>query len=145
MFHDRSTAVSSPASATLDYLNQHDGASNTLLFSEKLGVPGWCYYDTSAKAWLTYAPNTGYESIGFVWKGESWDPHKQPVPNNVSGHISSNHGGGIHACFADGHTRFIRDNIDYNTYQAIMTPNGLRHRKNSSNVYVERGVTDSDY
>jgi prepilin-type N-terminal cleavage/methylation domain-containing protein/prepilin-type processing-associated H-X9-DG protein len=39
---------------------------------------------------------------------------------------SSNHRGGVNAVFADNHTEFLVDAIEYKVYQQLMTPNGLR-------------------
>ncbi|MCO6456107.1 MAG: DUF1559 domain-containing protein [Pirellulaceae bacterium] len=39
---------------------------------------------------------------------------------------SANHRGGVNAAFADNHTEFLVDAIEYTVYQQLMTPNGLR-------------------
>jgi prepilin-type N-terminal cleavage/methylation domain-containing protein/prepilin-type processing-associated H-X9-DG protein len=39
---------------------------------------------------------------------------------------ASNHSGGVNVAFCDGHTGFLRDNIDYIVYQQLMTPNGRK-------------------
>jgi prepilin-type N-terminal cleavage/methylation domain-containing protein len=39
---------------------------------------------------------------------------------------SSNHRGGVVVGFADGHTAFISDNIDYIAYQSLMTPDNAK-------------------
>jgi|GEM_PF-1603091 len=36
---------------------------------------------------------------------------------------SSGHTGGVNAVFADGHTQFLNEDIEYTIYQALMTPN----------------------
>jgi len=38
--------------------------------------------------------------------------------------VSSDHGGGVHVAFADGHVRFVADSIDPATWSAIGTRNG---------------------
>ena len=35
---------------------------------------------------------------------------------------SSGHHGGVNAVFADGHTQFLNEEIEYTIYQALMTP-----------------------
>ena len=35
---------------------------------------------------------------------------------------SSGHNGGVNAVFADGHTQFLNEDIEYTIYQALMTP-----------------------
>ena len=39
---------------------------------------------------------------------------------------SSNHKGGVTVGFADGHTAFITDDIDYIAYQSLLTPNNAK-------------------
>ena len=35
---------------------------------------------------------------------------------------SSNHPGGVNACFCDGHLQFISNSIDYEVYKQLMSP-----------------------
>ena len=42
--------------------------------------------------------------------------------NGVMARPSSGHNGGVNAVFADGHTQFLNENIEYTIYQALMTP-----------------------
>lgn len=51
--------------------------------------------------------------------------------NNYAARPASGHPGGVNAVFADGHTRFIRDDIDYPVYCLLMTPNGANATTNS--------------
>jgi prepilin-type processing-associated H-X9-DG protein len=42
--------------------------------------------------------------------------------NGVMARPSSGHTGGVNAVFADGHTQFLNEDIEYTIYQALMTP-----------------------
>jgi len=108
IFHDQHVAPL--AKVSLDYISQNDGASTTLLMSEKLDAGLW--YPSNTADWPTY-----YTKIGFVWEDDA-------ATGRVKNHLSSYHGGGTVAYFADGHYQFLRDTIDYAVYQALMTPNG---------------------
>ncbi len=103
IFHDQFNHPN--ARVSLDYISQHDGATTTLLMSEKLNAKGWDYVN-----------DDGYTQIGFVWQDDA--------SGQVKNHVTSHHGGGTVAYFADGHYQFLRDTIDYEVYQAIMTPHG---------------------
>lgn len=69
-------------------------------------------------------------------------PNISPIFNaGVMARPSSGHTGGVNAVFADGHTQFLNEDIEYTIYQALMTPD----TKNSSmpnNKYILKG---SDY
>jgi prepilin-type processing-associated H-X9-DG protein len=39
---------------------------------------------------------------------------------------SSNHRGGVMVAFADGHTAFVSDGIDYIAYQSLLTPDNAK-------------------
>lgn len=140
VFHDR---VLTSVSVSLDFISQNDGSSTTLLLSERLRPAG----SQEAYQWDTgrieghAIHDAAYENnIGFVWYGEDWNGGVDLDEARVSDHVSSNHGGGVVAFFADGHYQFIRDTIDYPVYQALMTPNG-RDRIDGG-VRVERGMID---
>ncbi len=108
------------ARVSLDYISQNDGASTTLLLSEKAPLSNRLSADDSSKKKWSYAgenDGSGYWHIGFAWQ-------QDPPPLRVKEHVSSYHQGGVVAYFADGHFQFIRDTIAYDVYQALMTPNG---------------------
>ena len=54
---------------------------------------------------------------------------------------SSGHNGGVNAVFADGHTQFLNEDIEYTIYQALMTPNTPNSNMDRSG-YILKG---SDY
>ena len=113
------------------YISRHDGLRQTLLLAENVDAGTW--YSTQEL------------NVGFTW----WDTWEQrPVyqinerrderPGNESGYHpwglsdkrfsrpSSNHGNGVNVAFCDGHSRFLRDDIEYRVYVQLMTPNGRK-------------------
>jgi prepilin-type N-terminal cleavage/methylation domain-containing protein/prepilin-type processing-associated H-X9-DG protein len=54
---------------------------------------------------------------------------------------SSMHTGGVNAVFADGHTQFLNEDIEYTIYQALMTPDTARSNMPNKG-YILKG---SDY
>ena len=50
---------------------------------------------------------------------------------------SSNHRGGVVVGFADGHTSFITDGIDYIAYQSLMTPNNAKSSMPNPNYQLK--------
>ena len=99
-----------------------------------------------------YATTTGKaaaeQEMGFVWVVPQ--PAKTaPLPGTtihdqekISGNLNqvvsydptmpwfarpaSNHGGGANVAFCDGHSQFLREDIDYIVYVQLMTPNGRK-------------------
>jgi prepilin-type processing-associated H-X9-DG protein len=59
-----------------------------------------------------YKPNAG---VPTCWL--------RPVQSNLN-FTSSNHNGGVNACYGDGSVRFIQDSITLEIWQAISTPGG---------------------
>jgi hypothetical protein len=126
------------------------------VLSEDLDAYNWNYGIalTSMELDYTKVPHDGFRRIGFVWEGERWNvtwppvanqpPAPEPLPKRagVRKYMSSNHGGGAVAFFADGHYQFLRDTIDYKVYQALMTPNGRERRQSATAVPEERGQVD---
>ena len=52
------------------------------------------------------------------------DPYHPDLPRFAR--PASNHSGGVNVVFADGHTHFLRDDIDYLVYQRLLTTNGKK-------------------
>jgi len=117
-------------------LNASGGATG---YRNYTGAPtpssnGWGTLDsTSPLVFLLPAPTTGRTPDTTVPTTSntlkvinvSTDPYRYP---------SSNHPGGVLACFADGHTQFIRDSVDAPTYCHLMTSNGQNTASLSTNV-----------
>jgi prepilin-type N-terminal cleavage/methylation domain-containing protein/prepilin-type processing-associated H-X9-DG protein len=90
-----------------------DGASQTLMISECLWSGPW--FNSAGTFNETTVPGQlGQFGVGCVWL--------QGTTSRVVNHISSRHGGGVNTAFCDRSVRFIREDIDYATYQHLMTP-----------------------
>jgi prepilin-type N-terminal cleavage/methylation domain-containing protein/prepilin-type processing-associated H-X9-DG protein len=51
----------------------------------------------------------------------TWDPTKTEFARPAS-----THSGGVNVVYADGHTQFLRDDVDYTVYQRLLTSNGKK-------------------
>ncbi len=127
--HDPATL---PAVTSSDVV---DGLSTTLLISENLVAGQWWQPGLETTfVWLYATEPSCSASAGNP------APTQMVVPemriNGLKNLItaltpqtarpSSRHTGGVNAVFADGHTAFIRDGVDYHVYQHLMTPNGSK-------------------
>src|SRR5881396_2632595 len=107
------------------YIAKYDGASTTLLLSESTEADNqWHNIDYEWRAGFVFfppvsgtlaAPKTDVQSINGP--GVSADRFDRARP-------SSNHPGGVNVAFCDGHAQFVRQDMDYRVYVALMTPNG---------------------
>lgn len=79
-----------------------DGASTTLMLSERVKMAKWTDLDENL--------------VAFNWSRDS--------NLKIADQISSYHGGGMIVAFCDGNIRFLRDDIDVATYRHLMTPWG---------------------
>ena len=122
------------------YVSRHDGLRQTLMLAENVDAGLW-YSKTEL-------------NIGFTW-WDSWE--QKPVfrinervderPSNRSGthpwglsdkrfaRPSSNHGDGVNVYFCDGHSQFLREDIEYRVYVQLMTPNGKK-----AMINVDKGI-----
>lgn len=152
VFHNRKDSLVTPAGdprvvMTLDYLTQRDGSTNTLMVSENLQATLWAPKDSSGAVRPAVEPD-----LGFIWswpvpgstvpqlKGgtaigipfginedlaaEAVASGSIPAGGMEFARASSRHPGIVVATFCDGHTRAIREGIDYLTYKHLMTPDG---------------------
>ena len=135
--------------------DMRDGASNTIVFSENCadGVDngGAARWDLPAQNYNASPPNV--PSTVFVWLYESEHtgpqlpnpitnaviPKKTTLPprhtkiNGEGGAVGpetwrpySRHSGGVVMAFADGSTKFMKEELKYDVYQALMTPDGSK-------------------
>jgi prepilin-type N-terminal cleavage/methylation domain-containing protein len=162
----------------LDVISSGDGTSMTVLISEK-NNPAFspqAYYDVAPRAaTVTYPFNPSVS-----WTRQLAGPLPLfgvpqsatsatttgitgAVINNTTlaidgayGRPSSNHPGGVLMVFCDGHTKFIRESIDPNTYCHLLTPNtvgtlsggtpgGLTGQAIGATFNHARPVSENDY
>lgn len=125
-----------------------DGNQHTLLLSENIQADEWDF-DPNVKYPL-------YEArIGMIWysnlstgtsinknrdKADLWSDVELAGSLNNAANLaypfarpSSNHPGGVNVVFCDGHTQFLREDIDYKVYGLLMTPDGKNSMLAGSN------------
>jgi prepilin-type N-terminal cleavage/methylation domain-containing protein/prepilin-type processing-associated H-X9-DG protein len=125
----------------LDVISSADGASNTLMFSEKCGSQ-----TPAISVWSGTIPAiTGSSSLMFVCSSGSTTPPLFGIagtvlnigsdkvvnplddgeagvpPGGYHSRPSANHPGGVVAAFADGHTVFLKDSIPSYVYAQLVT------------------------
>ena len=123
----------------VDYVSNGDGASNTLVLTEKCGtrvtkLPKWSNQIIVPPAnpiSLTdvSATSSTYSSIPvFLFAGSAattaWTPPSGVVgsSNTTDDRFpSSNHPGGVGVAFCDGHVLFLKSSVDITTYVQMMT------------------------
>jgi prepilin-type N-terminal cleavage/methylation domain-containing protein/prepilin-type processing-associated H-X9-DG protein len=144
-FHDQATPAnvglapfyhvngsrSNPGTTTISAIT--DGTTNTLLLSEAL-LPksredndwrGDFHNDDGVFKFMTITtPNSSAPDV-VAWAINNNDP-LMPVTTSGNQYTAarSRHSGGVNAALADGSTRFIRNNVALNTWQALGTMNG---------------------
>jgi prepilin-type processing-associated H-X9-DG protein len=134
--------VYSPARTGLDAISAADGATNTLLFSEKNGSnvaqPNWTVIATpiDSSAGSTAPPVLWSNIPVFGIKNVGAVTTSLKVINSGTDFVpSSNHPGGVVVTFADGHTIFLRDSIQPHVYAQLLTSdskwNGTAYSTNS--------------
>lgn len=99
-----------------------DGVSNTLAIGE---VRAYCSHDLTA-GWAANDRGGGLTTQPINWKSCPEDYTRSggntcnsPDDPNVEMGFKSPHVGGAHFVLCDGSVRFISENIDYGTYQAL--------------------------
>lgn len=124
-----------------------DGASNTMLFSESM-LAGYWSYGGSDNKYANGIFSNGSNLMCFMYYSDSGQDADMPaagaVPaeakingnkkttlswstmKNVDVHPSSNHSGGVVVVFADRHTAFLRDTVEYRVYQQLLTLDSTR-------------------
>ena len=146
----------SGARNSVDSISTGDGASNTLIFSEKCGafVLLNCRYNaiplpitataglvpTSLLNAATTGAVAGFGLFG-VASGQTINTASSGPTAGLVGYEtvpSSKHPGGIVATFCDGHTQFVKDSISPWVYAQLLTSDskwtGTAYGTNSSNV-----------
>ena len=106
------------ATASSDFV---DGQTHTLLLSENLQAGDWAAVvkQTNVFVWHPVAaPAVPEQTIN--------GNKETAVPGPDSARPSSAHTGGAIVAFADGHTQFLRENIEYKVYQHLMTPDSAK-------------------
>jgi prepilin-type N-terminal cleavage/methylation domain-containing protein/prepilin-type processing-associated H-X9-DG protein len=163
------------AKVSLDYISSGDGAGCTLLLGEnvKYSLEEWVCTRTPTdtnrqiqRYWHTTPTSSGsYWNNGEGWLGFVWTENSYTNTDSTYGRLNtvnwgianrkrtiqpslaSYHGGGANVVFCDGHSYFLKDDINYNVYWHLMTPNGRVARYGSD--IIKSGIpgvlSDGDY
>jgi prepilin-type N-terminal cleavage/methylation domain-containing protein/prepilin-type processing-associated H-X9-DG protein len=102
-----------------------DGAHRTIALSENVQAISWMTFDNANPP----NPNTLEPEVGILWADSPGTcgrinqclKKSPPIPRP-----SSMHPGGVNILFCDGHVEFQADDIDYVTYQHLMTPDSKK-------------------
>ncbi len=156
--HDMTgSTVGSPVSVSIDYLTGNDGSTYTLLLSENISAVNWTVGKTtsSSKQDVTDA----FIRTTFLWfdtlashANARINANKATAPNPTTNdpaaatdiewaRPSAYHPGGVNVTFAGNNQRFIGDDIDYDVYIQLMTPNGAA----ASVTRVLAPISDATY
>jgi prepilin-type N-terminal cleavage/methylation domain-containing protein/prepilin-type processing-associated H-X9-DG protein len=151
---DRTSTTGIPRAPVSRLGAMKDGAGTTLMLCENVHKTYTTSGNLPWFSWL--APAIGIDKpgaeqqLGFVWVvPPSGTTNPAPNPNyslNAQERIGGNwaslgefdpafprfarpassHGSGANVAFCDGHSQYLRDDIDFKVYQALMTPNGRK-------------------
>jgi prepilin-type N-terminal cleavage/methylation domain-containing protein/prepilin-type processing-associated H-X9-DG protein len=106
------------------------------------------------------ATNGGEKWLGFTWHEETntngstgrlnvinWGVNNKQR-NDCYPSLASYHGGGVNVVFCDGHSAFLKEDLNYQVYWHLMTPNS-RAAKINGNALLSNGVpgvlSEADY
>jgi len=106
-----------------------DGTSQTMCVGERsfqLGPTTWAGVVTSANLY----PEPGMSALPILNNaagmtlGHTGDQNLPNAPGSLQNQFSSQHPGGAHFLFADGHVAFLSQTMNYRVYIALSTRNG---------------------
>lgn len=112
-----------------------DGVTNTLLISENIQATRYDVADKTSNVfvwWESSASPRGINNDKNIASVASADASKYARP-------SSNHPGGVNVAFADSHTQWLRQDIDYKVYVQLMTT------KHSESLVQTSGTVPADW
>jgi prepilin-type N-terminal cleavage/methylation domain-containing protein/prepilin-type processing-associated H-X9-DG protein len=114
----------------------NDGAGTTLMMSENIHKD----YDMSPPfTWLASSVRTpeirsSEQQLGMVWVLDPAEQERIGKTDSTSfdpaspatARPASSHGGGANVAYCDGHSGYLRDDVDYVVYQQLLTPKGSK-------------------
>ena len=130
MFQDGVQRHPDLAKVTLESIQSADGAANTLMLSENIDSGLWTAGEEARLTFLWVArsrggiPDRGNQLLGLNQRGGQG----QGSGKLLFARPSSRHRGGVNVVYADGHTEFLSEEIDYAIYTYKMTVNGQQLR-----------------
>ena len=144
-------STNTPVTCSAGYVSAGDGLQNTILFTENAEAGAWtalteraqgCIFKVGASTGT--APNNtapveevaatelAYKINGELGAGAALPDIKYARP-------TSYHPGGVNVAFADGHVRFINQEIPYYVFVHLMTARGSAARKPSDAARLNFG------
>jgi prepilin-type N-terminal cleavage/methylation domain-containing protein/prepilin-type processing-associated H-X9-DG protein len=117
-----------PVRVGLSFIGSHDGATTTLLVAESVmrnpTVPPMLVTTLARDGKALWnnqdiALNAAEVGVGFEWGTFNV---ASPANPQITDKVLSNHSGGVHGGFCDGHVQFLSTQMDLLTYIHIMTP-----------------------
>ncbi len=126
VFHDH-FSVSAPNQVRLSASGISDGAQQTLMLSENVVPKEAASPGDPIPLPHSWATDTTVSRLGFVWEFTT-APVSQIINQQIRIDLprpASHHPGGVIVTFCDGHTHFLRDDIDFYVYVHLMTPNSI--------------------
>lgn len=106
------------------FANVVDGLSQTLMLGERVNQPATVGNPPFTASWLGIVS----KSDGYIFNAMPYTSAIATYPINYhlggTQNFSSRHTGGAHFTFGDGAAKFLSDNMDGDTFQALGTPNG---------------------
>jgi len=146
-FNHQSWVIGPKIKGSMDYINSHDGTSNTLMFSENLQATRYIptsIYDDEGPVGLTAARRVILPAdVGMIWDG-LLDGSSSPTPPTLAINVgtddlldaednylapwharpSSKHPNVVVVSFCDGHVTTLTQQTDYQIVRHLMTPYG---------------------
>ncbi len=127
-------------SISLDYLSAHDGASNTLAFSENIHATSWVPSADSAGTprlpseydlCMLWTPSPAAQCANSETRIAAINKCLRDSQNLYGPHLylsrpSSRHPGVVIVTYCDGHGTTQRDNIDWLVYKQLLTPDNYQ-------------------
>ena len=113
------------------YVGNGDGLANTILFTENAEGGNWtditergqgCTFVTDDGT--VVEPTGGTGGLSLAYKINGMLGSNATSTDAMYARPTAYHPGGVNVAFADGHVRFINDQIPYYVYIHIMTPRG---------------------
>ncbi len=133
MFHDywdwRVNPNNRVATVKMDssFIQGGDGLANTLMLSENRDATFYYMRDNEWSIGFVFDPPTGGALQAINGPGFGGD--------YATARPSSYHTRGVNAAFASGDARFLRDDIDYLVYVALMTTKSAEAKEPGTNTY----------
>jgi prepilin-type N-terminal cleavage/methylation domain-containing protein len=148
---------------SLDYLSQHDGSTYTLMLSENVQANRWIPLTASRQRRAFWEADVGFlwndtgKPASTATPSDPTDPSGDALPSAVLTPVrinegvdvadtdgtpaatyarpSSRHGAGVVASFCDGHQEFLREDISWDVYKHLMTPDSNKADSSLSKVF----------